>query len=121
MDTRHADGVDWERRSALVLGLASMSAAVVGQGREAMAQQTNAADRQDVGQAVEAFITKYLDAYNKKDAAGVAALYTEGGLLVPPGHQADIAAGASVALALCVAAGLGSLATPGRAAARSGG
>ena len=85
MDTRHADGVDWERRSALVLGLASMSAAVVGQGREAIAQQTNAAGRQDVGQAVEAFITKYLDAYNKKDAAGVAALYTEGGLLVPPG------------------------------------
>ena len=34
---------------------------------------------------VEAFITKYLDAYNKNDAAGVAALYTEGGLLVPPG------------------------------------
>ena len=85
MDTRHADGVDWERRSALVLGLASMSAAVVGQGREAIAQQTNAAGRQDVGQAVEAFIRKYLDAYNKKDAAGVAALYTEGGLLVPPG------------------------------------
>ena len=85
MDTRHADGVDWERRSALVLGLASMSAAVVGQGREAIAQQTNAAGRQDVGKAVEAFITKYLDAYNKKDAAGVAALYTEGGLLVPPG------------------------------------
>ena len=49
MDTRHADGVDWERRSALVLGLASMSAAVVGQGREAIAQQTNAAGRQDVG------------------------------------------------------------------------
>ena len=85
MDTRHADGVDWERRSALVLGLASMSAAVVGRGREAIAQQTNAAGRQDVGQAVEAFIRKYLDAYNKKDAAGVAALYTEGGLLVPPG------------------------------------
>ena len=56
MDTRHEDGVDWERRSALVLGLASMSAAVVGQGREAIAQQTNAAGRQDVGQAVEAFI-----------------------------------------------------------------
>ena len=36
-------------------------------------------------QAVKAFITKYLDAYNRKDAAGVAALYAEDGLLVPPG------------------------------------
>ena len=86
MDTRHeAAGVDRERRAALLLGLAGMSAVVVGQGREAFAQQTSAAGRQDVRQAVEAFVTKYLDAYNKKDAAGVAALYTEDGFLVPPG------------------------------------
>ena len=86
MGTRHeAAGVDRERRAGLLLALAGMSAAVVGQGGEALAQQTSAAGRQDVRQAVEAFITKYLDAYNKKDAAGVAALYTEDGLLVPPG------------------------------------
>ena len=82
---RTSDGVDRERRAALLLGLAGMSAAVAGQGREAVAQQTSAAGRQDVRQAVEAFITKYLDAYNKKDAAGVAALYMEDGFLVPPG------------------------------------
>ena len=40
MDTRHeTDGVDQQRRAALLLGLAGMSAAVVGQGREALAQQ----------------------------------------------------------------------------------
>jgi uncharacterized protein (TIGR02246 family) len=49
------------------------------------AQQTSASGRQDARQAVEAFVTKYLEAYNKKDAAGVAVLYTEDGLLVPPG------------------------------------
>ena len=38
-----------------------------------------------VQQAVESFVTKYLDTYNKKDAAGLAALYTEDGILVPPG------------------------------------
>ena len=86
MDIRYAvDGVDRKRRSALVLGLAGISAVMVSQGRAAIAQQTGGAGRQDARQAVEAFITKYLDAYNKKDAAGVAALYAEGGLLVPPG------------------------------------
>ena len=35
--------------------------------------------------AVEVFIAKYLEIYNKKDAAGVAALYAEDGVLVPPG------------------------------------
>ena len=49
------------------------------------AQQTSASGRQDARQAVEAFVAKYLEAYNKKDAAGVAVLYTEDGLLVPPG------------------------------------
>ena len=79
------DGVDLMRRSAMVFGLVGASAAIVGRGHEAMAQQSGGAGRQDPRQAVEAFITKYLDVYNKKDAAGVAALYTEDGLLVPPG------------------------------------
>jgi uncharacterized protein (TIGR02246 family) len=35
--------------------------------------------------AVEAFIVNYLERYNAKDAAGVAALYAEDGILVPPG------------------------------------
>ena len=52
----------------------------------ATAQQTSASPaRHDVRQAVETFVNKYLDAYNRKDAAGVAALYTEDGFLVPPG------------------------------------
>jgi uncharacterized protein (TIGR02246 family) len=38
-----------------------------------------------VQQAVDTFVTKYLERYNKKDAAGVASLYTEDGILVPPG------------------------------------
>ena len=78
-------GIDRARRAGLLLGLAGMSAAAVGHGGDALAQQTSAAGRPDVDQAVKAFITKYLDAYNRKDAAGVAALYTEDGLLVPPG------------------------------------
>ncbi len=49
MDARHeTDRVDHERRAALLLGLAGMSVAVVGQGREASAQQAPA------GQAMEA-------------------------------------------------------------------
>lgn len=40
METRHeTDGVDRERRAALLLGLAGISTAAVGQGRAAFAQQ----------------------------------------------------------------------------------
>src|SRR3954468_14167632 len=86
MDTRRmADGIDRERRAALLLGLAGVSTAIAGESREASAQQTGAAGRPDPRRAVEAFVAKYLDTYNRKDAAGVAALYTEDGLLVPPG------------------------------------
>jgi ABC-type Mn2+/Zn2+ transport system permease subunit len=46
-------------------------------------------------------------------AGGVAGIYVS--------HHADLAAGATVALTLCLAAALGSVATPGRAAVRSGG
>jgi uncharacterized protein (TIGR02246 family) len=86
MATRHAvDGVDLARRAALLLGLSGMSAAVASQGRAALTQETGVAGRQDARQAVEAFTTKYIDAYNRKDAAGIAALYMEDGLRVPPG------------------------------------
>ena len=79
------DGVDRKRRMTLLLSLVGMVMAVAGLSREALTQQTSATGRQDARQAVEAFITKYLDAYNKKDAAGVAALYAEDGFLIPPG------------------------------------
>jgi uncharacterized protein (TIGR02246 family) len=51
----------------------------------ATAQQASTSSQQDVRQEVEAFVAKYLDAYNRKDAAGVASLYAENGVLVPPG------------------------------------
>lgn len=35
--------------------------------------------------AVEAFVANYLERYNKKDAAAVASLYAEDGVLAPPG------------------------------------
>lgn len=53
--------------------------------------------------------------------AGGAAVGAAGGVVgIYVSHHADIAAGASVALTLCLAAALGSLAMPARAAARSG-
>ena len=54
--------------------------------------------------------------------AGGAAVGAAGGVVgIYVSHHADIAAGASVALTLCLAAVLGSRATPRRAAARSAG
>ncbi len=92
MSTRHeAAGIDRERRVALLLALAGMSTVVAEGGREALAgqvaaaQATSASGRPDVRHAVEVFLTKYLDAYNRKDAAGVASLSTEDGFLVPLG------------------------------------
>jgi uncharacterized protein (TIGR02246 family) len=85
MDAHHqTNDVGQERRAAILLGLSAISAAVAGLSREALAQ-SGAASRQDARQAVETFVTKYLEIYNKKDAAGLAALYTDDGLLVPPG------------------------------------
>ena len=53
--------------------------------------------------------------------AGGAAVGAAGGVVgIYVSHHADMAAGATVALTLCLAAVLGSLATPRRAAARSG-
>jgi len=54
--------------------------------------------------------------------AGGAAVGTAGGVIgIYVSHHADVAAGATVALTLCLAAALGSLATPAQAAARPGG
>jgi uncharacterized protein (TIGR02246 family) len=42
-------------------------------------------DQPDAEKAVAAVVATYIEKYNNKDAAGVAALYAEDGVLVPPG------------------------------------
>lgn len=87
---REPANADRARRVMFWLALTGMSVAGLGGGREVQAQpvaapQAKPAGREDVHRAVEAFVTTYLDAYNRKDAAAVAALYAEDGVLVPPG------------------------------------
>ena len=47
--------------------------------------QSDKTGRPGVEQAVEVFVTKYLGTFNKKDASGLATLYVDDGILVPPG------------------------------------
>src|ERR1700759_3025842 len=42
-------------------------------------------DQSEAEKAVAAVVATYIEKYNSKDAAGVAALYAEDGILVPPG------------------------------------
>ena len=42
-------------------------------------------DQAEVEKAVAAVVATYIEKYNSKDAAGVAALYAADGVLVPPG------------------------------------
>ena len=42
-------------------------------------------DQAEAEKAVATVVTTYIEKYNNKDAAGVAALYAEDGVLVPPG------------------------------------
>ena len=42
-------------------------------------------DQAEAEKAVAAVVATYIEKYNNKDAAGVAALYAEDGILVPPG------------------------------------
>jgi uncharacterized protein (TIGR02246 family) len=42
-------------------------------------------DQAEAEKAVAALVATYIEKYNNKDAAGVAALYAEDGILVPPG------------------------------------
>lgn len=58
---------------------------LIGLAMPATAQQTGSTAEQNALRMVEAFNVKYIEAYNNKDAAGVASLYTEDGVLVPPG------------------------------------
>jgi ketosteroid isomerase-like protein len=62
-----------------------MSATAACHVRGAIAQENSADGRQDARLAVEAFAATYVDAYNRKDAAAIAALDMEDGLRVPPG------------------------------------
>ena len=85
MDTHHrTTNVGQERRAAILLRNRGHGGGCRRPEREAVAQ-ASAASRPDVRQAVETFVTNYLEIYNKKDAAGLAALYTDDGLLVLPG------------------------------------
>jgi uncharacterized protein (TIGR02246 family) len=45
-------------------------------------------DQAEAEKAVAAVVATYIEKYNNKDAAGVAALYAEDGILVPPGPMA---------------------------------
>jgi uncharacterized protein (TIGR02246 family) len=42
-------------------------------------------DQAEAEKAVAAVVATYIEKYNNKDAAGVAALYAEDGVLIPPG------------------------------------
>ena len=42
-------------------------------------------DQAEAAKAVAAVVATYIEKYNNKDAAGVAALYAEDGILIPPG------------------------------------
>jgi uncharacterized protein (TIGR02246 family) len=68
-----------KKRRILLVGIAA------GLGALTTSVPVSAQGRLNPQQAVDAFVVKYVDRYNKKDAAGVAALYAEDGVLVPTG------------------------------------
>lgn len=51
----------------------------------AIATPSLAHNQAEAEKAVAALVATYIEKYNDKDAAGVAALYAEDGILVPPG------------------------------------
>ena len=51
----------------------------------AIATPAFAHDQAEAERAVAAVVATYVEKYNNKDAAGVAALYADDGILVPPG------------------------------------
>jgi uncharacterized protein (TIGR02246 family) len=59
--------------------------AIVGLTAFAIAIPSFARDQAEAEKAVAAIVGTYIEKYNSKDAAGVAALYAEDGILVPPG------------------------------------
>lgn len=81
-------GLRERREAAMKLRPFALAVLMAGLAAPTAAQQAAMSGQQAVRQEVEAFTARYIDAYNRKDAAGVASLYAEGGVLVPPGPVA---------------------------------
>ncbi len=65
--------------------MSKIPSAIIGLIAFGIAIPSLAHDQADVEKAVAAVVATYIERYNSKDAAGVAALYAEDGILVPPG------------------------------------
>ena len=59
--------------------------AIIGLMAFAITMPSFAHDQAEAEKAVAATVATYIEKYNSKDAAGVAALYADDGILVPPG------------------------------------
>jgi uncharacterized protein (TIGR02246 family) len=68
-------GGEMSRRLSAMIGLIAF----------AIATPAFAHDQAEAEKAVAAVVATYVEKYNNKDAAGVAALYADDGILVPPG------------------------------------
>jgi uncharacterized protein (TIGR02246 family) len=64
--------------------MSKLLAAVIGVGLSVVAVPSFARDQAQTQKAVDGIVATYIDRYNHKDAAGVAALYADDGVLVPP-------------------------------------
>jgi len=65
--------------------MSKILSATIGLFALAIAIPSSAHDQAEAEKAVAALVATYIEKYNNKDAAGVAALYAEDGILVPPG------------------------------------
>jgi len=65
--------------------MSKILSATIGLFALAIAIPSFAHDQAEAEKAVAALVATYIEKYNNKDAAGVAALYAEDGILVPPG------------------------------------
>ena len=65
--------------------MSKLLSAMIGLIAFAIATPAFAHDQAEAEKAVAAVVATYVEKYNNKDAAGVAALYADDGILVPPG------------------------------------
>jgi uncharacterized protein (TIGR02246 family) len=65
--------------------MSKILSAIIGLMAFAIAAPSFAHDQTEAEKAVAVVVSTYIEKYNSKDAAGVAALYAEDGILVPPG------------------------------------
>jgi uncharacterized protein (TIGR02246 family) len=65
--------------------MSKLLSAIIGLIALAIATPSYAHDQAEAEKAVAAVVATYIEKYNSRDAAGVAALYAEDGILVPPG------------------------------------